>query len=127
MQANRPRGTSIEVTLRKALFKRGLRFFKDRRPLPNLRCEADVLFPRRKIAVFVDGCFWHGCPLHATRPVLHGEWWGRKLDRTIERDRTNGAVLAAAGWKVLRFWEHQSIDEMARRTEKLVRSSPAPR
>jgi DNA mismatch endonuclease (patch repair protein) len=123
MQANRPRGTSVEVALRKALFTRGLRFFKDRRPLPKLRCEADVVFPRLRIAVFVDGCFWHGCPLHATRPVLHGDWWGRKLDRNMERDRTNGAILASAGWKVLRFWEHQSIDEMASQTEKLVRAS----
>jgi len=103
------------------LFRRGLRFFKDYRPLPELRCEADVVFPRLKIAVFVDGCFWHGCPEHATRPAIHREWWGRKLDRTIERDTANGAILASSGWSVVRFWEHQSVDEMADQTESLVR------
>jgi len=125
MQSNRPHGTSVEVALRRALFKRGLRFFKDRRPLAELRCEADVVFPRLKIAVFVDGCFWHGCPKHATRPLIHREWWGRKLDRTIERDKANSAVLASEGWKVVRFWEHQSIKEMADLTERFVRTRTA--
>lgn len=110
MQANRPHGTSIEVAVRQGLFGMGYRFFKDRRPLPDLRCEADVVFPTAKVAVFIDGCFWHGCPQHATRPAINRDWWARKLDRTIERDEANNKALRSAGWTVLRFWEHQPID-----------------
>jgi len=113
MQSNRPRNTSIELALRSALHRSGLRFWKHRRPVPGLRCEADILFPRIRLAVFVDGCFWHGCPEHATRPVRNGEWWAAKLDGTISRDRRNDESLAAAGWIVLRVWEHEPITQAA--------------
>jgi len=91
--------------------------------LTDLRCEADVLFPRAKVAVFVDGCFWHGCPDHATRPAINRQWWAKKLDRNIERDRANTSILASAGWRVLRFWEHQPIEEVADLVVSVLKAS----
>lgn len=112
MVSNRGRGTSLEVKLRSALHRRGLRFWKNRRPVPGLRCNADVVFPRQKVAVFVNGCFWHGCPQHATWPVTNEEFWRRKIEGNRERDQLQARELAAAGWTVVRLWEHQSLDEM---------------
>jgi DNA mismatch endonuclease (patch repair protein) len=88
--------------------------------LPYLRCEADVVFPKIRLAVFLDGCFWHGCPEHATRPVAHGEWWGRKLDRNKVRDEQNGERLRQAGWTVLRIWVHESQQTAVARIKALV-------
>ena len=108
MQSNRPRNTRPEVALRSALHRACLRFFKHRRPVPGLRCEADIIFPGPRVAVFVDGCFWHGCPQHATFPKTNAEWWARKLKATQQRDRENERALTAAGWTVLRVWEHEA-------------------
>lgn len=113
MRSNRPKDTALEISFRSALHQSGLRFFKHRRPVPGIRCEADVLFPRVYLAIFIDGCFWHGCPEHATRPVVHGDWWATKLDRNKERDRLNDQKLRDAGWTVLRIWEHESADSAA--------------
>jgi DNA mismatch endonuclease (patch repair protein) len=112
MRSNRGHDTKPEVDLRSALHRAGVRFFKHRRPLQGLRCEADVLFPRRRLAVFVDGCFWHGCPLHATWPATHREFWEVKLSRNRTRDDFNSRTLTRAGWVVLRLWEHQPLSEM---------------
>lgn len=112
MQSNRGKDTGPELRVRSALHCRGLRFRKHVRPLPDLRCTADVVFPRLRIAVFIDGCFWHGCPIHASRPVSNAEWWAAKLDGNRERDERNTAALAAAGWLCLRVWEHESVDEV---------------
>jgi DNA mismatch endonuclease, patch repair protein len=109
MKSNRGRNTQIEVLLRSELFRRRLRFFKHRRPISRLRCEPDVVFPKARLAVFIDGCFWHGCPIHATRPVVNGEWWSQKLDGNVTRDRKNDTALMKAGWTVLRYWEHQDL------------------
>jgi len=110
MQSNRPTGTSLEVQVRSGLHRAGLRFRKNSRPIAGLRCEVDVVFPRLKVAVLVDGCFWHGCPIHATRPAINREWWAAKLNRNIERDRSNDQRLRAAGWTVIRLWEHEPLD-----------------
>lgn len=107
MQSNKGRDNGLELAVRRQLFRAGLRYFVHRRPLQGVRCQADIVFPRRRVAVFIDGCFWHGCPIHATRPALNKEWWAEKLDRNIARDRENDGLLMGAGWRVLRFWEHE--------------------
>lgn len=114
MQSNKGRNTRIEVELRSALHRTGLRFWKHRHVVPGLRCEADIVFPRMRLVVFVDGCFWHGCPVHATRPMLNGDWWAVKLDANRDRDRRNDRLLTEAGWRVLRLWEHESVGDMVR-------------
>jgi DNA mismatch endonuclease (patch repair protein) len=76
--------------------------------MAGVRCEVDILFPAARLAVFIDGCFWHGCPVHATRPTLNAEWWATKLDGNVQRDRANDSLLTRAGWHVLRFWEHDA-------------------
>lgn len=120
MQSNRPRDTTTEVALRSALHRAGLRFYKHRRPLPGLRCEPDILFPRVRLAVFVDGCFWHRCPDHGTLPKANGRWWRAKLEANQNRDRRNDEALRAAGWTVLRAWEHQPVDEVVVQVRRLV-------
>lgn len=103
------RDTAPELALRRLLHAAGLRYRVDA-PLPGMpRRRADVLFTRAKVAVFVDGCFWHGCPQHATHPANNGAWWAAKLARNIERDRETDAHLEGLGWTVLRFWEHEDV------------------
>ncbi|GAB2526110.1 very short patch repair endonuclease [Nocardia heshunensis] len=101
-------GTKPEMDLRRELHRRGKRFFVDRAPLPGLRRRADLVFPRRKVAVYVDGCFWHSCPEHATRPKNNAQWWAEKLAGNVARDRDTDARLTAAGWTVVRVWEHEA-------------------
>jgi DNA mismatch endonuclease (patch repair protein) len=121
MQSNRPRNTAPEIALRSALHRVGLRFFKHRRPVSGLRCEADIIFTRPRVAVFVDGCFWHGCPQHATFPKTNAEWWANKLEATRRRDLENERALTAAGWTVLRVWEHEpTADAVARIRAALI-------
>lgn len=107
------RDTSPELLLRRALHRRGLRYRVDA-ALPGLpRRRADVLFTRARLAVFVDGCFWHACPEHTTLPASNRKWWQEKLDRNVARDRDTDERLEAAGWTVLRFWEHADMDAAA--------------
>jgi len=120
MQGNRKRDTRPEVAVRSALHRLGLRFRKHRPPLSDLRCLADVVFPRERVAVFVDGCYWHRCPLHGTSPRTHSGYWEAKLTGNVARDRRNDAMLAAADWLVLRIWEHEAVDEAAERVKKAV-------
>lgn len=127
MSANRGRDTSPEVALRSALHRRGLRFFKHQRPLPGVRCEVDVMFPSARVAVFIDGCFWHGCPDHATRPVTNAEWWNAKLDANLSRDQRNRALLRANGWHVVRIWEHEPLETAVSTVLRALQSDrPAP-
>jgi DNA mismatch endonuclease, patch repair protein len=112
MQSNRPRDTTPEVAVRQALHRLGLRYRTHLRPIAGDRCQVDVAFTRWRVAVFVDGCFWHGCPQHATRPATNREWWGSKLDNNVARDRRTDERLQAAGWTVLRYWEHMPVDEV---------------
>ncbi|MEC3955716.1 very short patch repair endonuclease [Nocardia sp. CDC153] len=106
-------GTKPELALRRELHRRGKRFFVDRAPLPGLRRRADLVFPRLKVAVYVDGCFWHSCPEHATHPKNNAEWWAAKLAGNVARDRDTDARLTAAGWTVVRVWEHQDAESAA--------------
>jgi DNA mismatch endonuclease (patch repair protein) len=121
MQSNRGVDTRPEVALRSALHRRGLRFRKGMRPPgTEVRCRPDVIFPPARIAVFVDGCFWHRCPDHGTRPKTNAEYWQAKLDRNVARDRANDDALAAAGWRVVRVWEHEDPVRAAARIATLL-------
>jgi DNA mismatch endonuclease, patch repair protein len=107
------RDTAPELLLRRELHSRGLRYRVDA-PLPGLpRRRADVLFSRARIAVFVDGCFWHSCPEHGTSPANNAAWWREKLARNVARDRSTDAHLETLGWAVLRFWEHDDMSAAA--------------
>lgn len=130
MSSQRRTGTSPELMLRRELHRRGLRFrvhfgFSERGL--TLR-RADVVFTRRKVAVFVDGCFWHACPVHATSPKANAVWWRTKLDKNVARDRDTDERLRSAGWTVVRVWEHEAITEAADRVVRVVRGdAPARR
>jgi len=100
----RNRDTAAELTLRSALWHAGLRY---RLSAPKLCAKPDLVFPRQRIAVFVDGCFWHGCPQHYTLPKSRPEFWTAKLTDNVSRDRRQTASLRKEGWTVLRFWEHE--------------------
>lgn len=107
MQGNRGRDTKPERLLRSALHRLGLRFRKDLAPITSLKCRADVVFPRERVAIFVDGCFWHCCPQHGNVPRDRNGYWAAKLRRNAERDLRNNHVLGSEGWLVMRFWEHE--------------------
>lgn len=113
MQGNRGRDTRPEQAVRSALHRLGLRFRKHARPLKGLPCQADAVFPREKVAVFVDGCFWHGCPQHGRIPKDRNGYWAAKLGRNMERDERNNRALAEAGWLALRYWEHEDLARIA--------------
>jgi DNA mismatch endonuclease, patch repair protein len=127
MQRQPRRDTSCELALRRALHRRGLRF-RVEATLPELgrRRRVDVVFPGRRVAVLVDGCFWHGCPTHGTWPAANAGWWAEKIARNQWRDADTTAVLAAAGWTVLRFWEHEDVTAAANAVERAVRAAPSP-
>lgn len=120
MVANSRHESEIERELRSELFRRGIRFRKHVRVVATSRCKPDIVFPRARVAVFVDGCFWHRCPEHATFPRANSAWWREKLDANVARDRQYDEALAADGWVVIRLWEHQSVMEMADRVQHAV-------
>jgi len=113
MRANRRTDTKPELALRHALHRLGYRYRKDYRlDLDGgRRVRPDIAFTARKVAVFVDGCFWHACPEHGSKPRANEWYWGPKLIRNVERDRINDAALILAGWTVIRLWEHVPLDE----------------
>lgn len=106
--------TKPEIALRRELHRRGLRFRVNVGGLPG---RPDIVFTRAKVAVFVDGCFWHRCPDHATFPRNNADWWRLKLERNVVRDRAKDAALRDLGWSVLHVWEHESADVAADRVE----------
>ncbi len=110
-QANRD--TTPELAVRRLLHAAGHRYRLHRRVPGMPRRTIDIAFPGPKVAVFLDGCFWHGCPQHATSPKANGEWWREKLEKNMSRDSETNARLMAEGWDVLRFWEHESPDAVA--------------
>jgi DNA mismatch endonuclease, patch repair protein len=123
MKGNRKRDTRPEVRLRSALHRSGLRFRKDHTlTAGTVRVRADVVFSRARVVVFSDGCFWHACPDHGTSPKTNVDYWGPKLARNVERDRRIDRALAAAGWSVIRVWEHEAPEEAASRVAAFVRS-----
>jgi DNA mismatch endonuclease, patch repair protein len=121
MSAQKRTGTEPEMLLRKQLHASGLRY-RVNMAIPGLpRRRADITFTRARIVVFVDGCFWHRCPEHATDPATRGEWWQKKLDGNVARDRETDDHLRQLGWKVLRFWEHEDPLSAAEIVERAVR------
>jgi DNA mismatch endonuclease, patch repair protein len=113
MRAIRRTDTKPELALRSALHRAGYRFRKDYRLDldAGARVRPDVVFTARRVAVFVDGCFWHACPEHGRNPAVNEWYWAPKLRRTIERDRAADAALVAAGWRVVRIWEHVPLTD----------------
>lgn len=121
MRSNRSRDTGPELALRSELHRLGLRYRVNKNPEPDLRVNADVVFGRARVAVFVDGCFWHQCPSHSTVPKANRAWWASKLSRNVERDRAADAALTSRGWQVMRVWEHEDPARAAQEILKTVR------
>lgn len=123
MRGNRKRDTQPEVALRRAVHRLGLRYRVATRPLPDKHWTADLVFPSVRIAVFVDGCYWHGCPEHYAKPRTNATYWVPKIERNRARDAIVDQDLAAAGWTSVRIWEHESMIEAAARVAALVRQA----
>jgi DNA mismatch endonuclease (patch repair protein) len=115
MSRQATRDTGPEMALRRRLHALGLRYRVHRRPIPAVRRTADIVFTRHRIAIFVDGCFWHGCPEHGTSPKTNSDWWRTKLTRNAERDADTDRQLQAAGWTPIRIWEHEDSEAAADR------------
>ncbi|MDX3190284.1 very short patch repair endonuclease [Streptomyces sp. MN03-5084-2B] len=110
MSKQKSRNTGIEMALRKALHRAGFRYRVHRRPVKGVRREADLVFGPARVAVFVDGCFWHGCPEHATWPKNNAEFWREKIETNRKRDADTDARLDEAGWLAVRIWEHETVE-----------------
>lgn len=110
MRGNRSRDTAPELAVRRLAHAAGLRYLVDARPEAAINRRADLVFRGPRIAVFIDGCFWHGCSEHHRAPQRNSDYWSNKVARNIARDRDTTARLTEAGWTVLRYWEHQSPD-----------------
>jgi len=122
MISNRRRDTKPELVLRSLLHRMGLRYRVDHRPLPDVPRRADVVFTRARVAVFVDGCFWHGCPEHVSWPKANSEWWRKKIEGNVLRDTETDERLRSAGWHSVRVWEHDDPGAAAATIRKLVKS-----
>lgn len=121
MKANRGRDTKPELAIRRLLHARGLRYRVDARPEASISRRADIVFSKARIAVFIDGCYWHGCSEHGAIPASNRDYWEAKLRRNQERDRETTAMLESAGWTVLRFWEHEDHGTIADMIEQTWR------
>lgn len=120
MQANRSRDTKPELLVRRLLHAAGLRYRVAAQPLTEHRFTADLVFRRARVAVFIDGCFWHGCPAHHRLPTTNGSYWKGKVEINQARDRRVEALLSESGWTVLRFWEHEDPDAVAHQIQSTV-------
>jgi DNA mismatch endonuclease (patch repair protein) len=124
MQANRRRDTAPEMAVRRLAHAAGLRYRVDAKPLPSLNRRADLVFTRAKVAVFIDGCYWHGCPEHGTTAKTNANYWESKILRNRERDGETDSQLVSAGWVVIRAWEH---DEPGLVVDRIVDALGRPR
>lgn len=120
MRANKSRDTKPELALRRAVHARGMRYRVGMRPVASLRRTADIVFTKAHVAVFLDGCFWHGCPQHHTVAKTNATFWAEKVRRNRERDAETDRLLAQNGWKVVRVWEHDDPVEAAERIEAML-------
>lgn len=129
MRQVRRRDTKPELAIRKLLHSTGLRYRVDFAPLADSRRRADIVFTKQHVAVFVDGCFWHSCPEHATQPKSNSAWWRKKLEDNVTRDRDTDRMLEDAGWTVLRVWEHEDPQSAALAIAEVVygQTSALPR
>jgi len=121
MKAVRRQGTKAELALRAALDALGVKYAVNGQPLPTLQRKADILFRSEKVAVFVDGCFWHGCPIHGTQAKANAEFWREKIERNKQRDADTNWRLQEAGWVVVRVWAHEEPETTARKVCEIVR------
>ena len=111
--------TRPETLLRKELWARGYRYSLHR-PIPSTRRTIDIALVRHRVAVFVDGCFWHGCPRHGSTPSNNAVWWIRKLEANRQRDADTNRILKSQGWTVVRVWEHETVSVAANRVRRAV-------
>ncbi|WP_255376137.1 very short patch repair endonuclease [Demequina sp. NBRC 110056] len=125
MRGNRKRDTSPELAVRRMVHAAGLRYRVAAAPIPGLRRTADLLFRPARVAVPIDGCFWHSCPEHASSPRANSEYWIPKLARNVARDAETNHLLERAGWTVLRFWEHEDPRDVADTIIRTVRARRA--
>lgn len=124
MQLQKTRDTKPELAVRRLLHAMGLRYRVNRAPLVGLRRRADIVFGPTRVAVFIDGCFWHGCPQHGNpRPAANSWYWPEKIAGNKARDEDTDRTLTAHGWVVIRAWEHEVPGEVAARVAEVVRSS----
>jgi len=114
------RDTRFEIRVRRQLHAKGLRYRVDLAIPGVTRGRPDIVFRREQVAVFLDGCFWHSCPLHGSTPLANREWWLAKLRANVERDRRHDRELIAAGWTVRRFWEHEDAAAVAAEIKRIV-------
>jgi DNA mismatch endonuclease (patch repair protein) len=124
MQANKARDSQPELALRSRLHRLGLRYRVAVRPEPAVRRTADVVFTRARVAVFLDGCFWHGCPEHYRPSHRNEDFWREKIARNRDRDAETDSLLQQAGWAVVRVWEHEDAAAAASRVAAVVRARP---
>lgn len=125
MKSNRGKDTKLELRVRRALHARGLRYRLQRKVPGSTRRTIDIAFPRQRVAVFIDGCFWHGCPVHHTVSKTNASFWADKVRRNRARDADTDQLLADHGWTSARFWEHQSTEEIVEEVVRLVRPHSA--
>jgi DNA mismatch endonuclease, patch repair protein len=123
MRSNRSRDTQPEIALRRAVWALGLRYKVAARPLSEVRRTADLVFTRAKVAVFLDGCFWHGCPEHHRAPAANSHYWSAKVARNRARDAEVDSLLTTAGWQVIRIWEHEDPVDAASHVAEIIRRS----
>lgn len=116
MSQIRGKNTKPELIFRKALWALGMRY----RLHAKLAGRPDIVFAKAKVAVFIDGCFWHGCPIHCVKAKTNKDFWERKLSGNVERDKTNSKLLRKEGWKVFRFWEHEIKEDAFRYAKKVA-------
>jgi DNA mismatch endonuclease (patch repair protein) len=127
MQGNRSRDTRPEIALRSALHALGLRYRVAVRPLPDARYTADIVFRPARVAVFLDGCFWHGCPEHGRQVATNTEYWNAKIARNQQRDAKVNNILIQAGWLPIRIWEHEQMRAAANRIAILINDRREPK
>lgn len=124
MRATPQKDTPIEMRLRSSLYRLGLRFRVHERVIKELARTADIIFRRAKVAIFVDGCFWHGCSIHGSIPKANRKWWFDKFNANRQRDRDTVVRLKLVGWKVVRIWEHEDPDLAALKIAAIIRRQP---
>ena len=116
----RSKDTKPELLVRRRLHRDGLRFRVHLAPVPGLRRTADIVFPRRQVVVLIDGCFFHGCPLHYVSPKTRTMFWDEKIALNRARDEETTELFTAAGWTVLRFWEHEPVDHVVAEVKRVL-------
>lgn len=123
MLSNRRRDTKPELSVRRELHRRGFRYRVDHPPIESPRRRADIVFTRHRVAVFIDGCFWHGCPDHCKLPKTNTDYWHKKIAANAARDTDTDHALRTAGWTVMRFWAHVPRDQIVESVVSVITPS----